>query len=299
MKKSWLCSAILHFFLFSFLFAGFKIKQPEESKSSEIKVGIMIVQNNSNILNPNLPNPQNNQIITRNNIDSPKPLQTKKPEINSQPKQTAKKSSSQKIYQPKENLDESKNQVKPQNETPNLAKKIEDTAPKTETEYKPNQPELPNESQNLPTSPQEVEKLEELPKEEKPNIILQNNALSTNGDRASSLPRDNSVINFQANGLSIREKINIQTQIRACYQRAIIDSGFANEVKIAIKAKIDREGNITVIDNNKLQHKENNQKFRNAIENAERTIELCSPLRNVAQDKIELVKEVIFEFEPD
>lgn len=130
-----------------------------------------------------------------------------------------------------------------------------------------------------------------------------------NGIDTSPSKKDSS-INFEANGLSTREKFNIQNQIKLCYQRAVIESRRSSEVAIVVKANILSDGTIiynfddpdrSQIYNSNGGLRQNNAdfsiKYFVARGNAKRALDLCNPLRNIPSNKEQSLKEVLFEFE--
>jgi hypothetical protein len=105
----------------------------------------------------------------------------------------------------------------------------------------------------------------------------------------------------QGANLSARETINIQSQLKLCYKRAIEESGFESKNKVVIKLQISREGYIeNDLDEMIDLEKYNNPDFKDykiVIDNIKRALDLCSPLRNLPADKYESWKEIILQFD--
>jgi hypothetical protein len=283
MIKSFFYSIFLHSLLAILLYANFKIYQPKSTKSKELKVGLMIVDNRVAIINPATNAPQQNDPVTiiPKKQDKKEPKQLTKPEIEpmtNQPAQMPKQSSQQQIAKDDVKTNSSKNQNTKQkalDHKQNIPKIIK------EPEYKP----LESKKYIAPINNNSLEKT--------PLNINQNDNIKKN--------EDINEISFQANGLSNREKINIKSQIKLCFQKAIEESGKTSEIKISIKAEIKNDGTIDyfydkLIATTQSQNSKNN-KYKIALDNAIRALDICSPLRNIPQDKLETLKEVIFEFE--
>ncbi len=102
--------------------------------------------------------------------------------------------------------------------------------------------------------------------------------------------------------LSAREKLNIQSQIRACYKRAVQESRLDSKIKLFIKINLNKTG---FIENDFEEfvdiprYNDTSQKdYKIAIDNIRRAIELCSPLHNLPVAKYEIWKEVVLQFDP-
>jgi len=105
------------------------------------------------------------------------------------------------------------------------------------------------------------------------------------------------------NGLTLtaRETINIQSQLKLCYKRALEESGFESKTKIIIKIEVSQDGYIqNDLDDMIDLEKYNNPTFKDykiVIDNVKRALELCSPLRNLPIEKYESWKEIILQFD--
>ena len=105
----------------------------------------------------------------------------------------------------------------------------------------------------------------------------------------------------QSSTLSTRETINIQSQLKLCYKRALEESGFESKTRIVIKIEISRDGYIE----NDLEDMIDLEKYNNpvykdykiVIDNIERALDLCSPLRNLPIEKYDSWKEIILQFD--
>ena len=105
----------------------------------------------------------------------------------------------------------------------------------------------------------------------------------------------------QSSTLSSRETINIQSQLKLCYKRALEESGFESKTRIVIKIEISRDGYIE----NDLDEMVDLEKYNNPvykdykiiIDNIKRALDLCSPLRNLPIEKYDSWKEIILQFD--
>ena len=101
-------------------------------------------------------------------------------------------------------------------------------------------------------------------------------------------------------GLTNREKFNLYSQIKSCFQRAIEEKGQESSQRILVKIKISKSGFITsdISDlEEMIEFKEiNKEQFKIAVYNAKRAIEICNPLRGLPKDKFTIWKEVILDF---
>jgi hypothetical protein len=104
--------------------------------------------------------------------------------------------------------------------------------------------------------------------------------------------------------LSIRERANIQRQIRSCYKMAILRSGVDSTTKVRLRVSLKKDGNINmkeVIVLNEDMYAYKNEKeresFEIAVENAKTALVFCSPLRNLPDNKYRVWKEMSLEFD--
>ncbi len=99
--------------------------------------------------------------------------------------------------------------------------------------------------------------------------------------------------------LSAREKFNIQSQLRACYKRAIMGEE-KNNLVVVVKVKVLQDGTIDFDQEEIIDAKRyNNSKevnYKNRMNDVLETLELCSPLRNLPMDKYDVWREFTIEF---
>lgn len=161
-----------------------------------------------------------------------------------------------------------------------------------------------------------TEETEKKPTEEKPEEIIKKNETETKNkeettqeSKEKEQSEEQSVNNTENISdaqnlenlqLSAREKFNIQSQLRACYKRALINTPKSNYTAL-IKVTILQDGTIDfdpdeIIDVKKYTKDAN---YKNRMDSVIQTLELCSPLRNMPFDKYEIWREFTIEFGDD
>lgn len=288
MIKNLAYSVFLHSLILFLLYANFKIHQPRSTKTKEIKVGFMVVDNSKDALsqiestvNQIKEAPQNLEKITPKTSEQKIKKQTSeqlKPTIPNQKPQNINKPSIIAKIKPNSvkslsNTDQI-NVSQPEKSTPELEYKAVPSNEKIET----NQEKLDNNDENS----------------------ISTNEINSN-NKTLEIINSRKTFNFEANGLSNRQKFNIQAQIKLCYQRAIFESRKYSNQKVVTKAKINQDGAIEsdiyqqIKSDNYLDP--NNYQYKIAVDNVKRALELCSPIRNIPSNITEQLQDLIFEFE--
>ena len=139
----------------------------------------------------------------------------------------------------------------------------------------------------------EVKKPKKIAKELKKEKLKEINSYFMQKNAEFDLNKDIDNIN-----LSNREKLNLKTQLKQCYIWAIKETRHKNNSKIKFTINISKNGEINsnikdIIDNEKLKIDEN---YRKSVENIKKTLELCSPMRNLPRNKHEILQEINIEF---
>jgi hypothetical protein len=270
------------------LYANFKINQPRSTKTKEIKVGFMVVDNSRDALS---------QIeSTVNQIkEAPQNLEKIIP-----------KTSEQKIKkQTSEQLKPTIPNQKPQNINkpsiiakikPNSVKSLSNTDQINVSQPEKSTPEL--EYKAVPSN-EKIETNQEKLDNNDENSISTTEINSTN--KTLEIINSRKTFNFEANGLSNRQKFNIQAQIKLCYQRAIFESRKYSNQKVVTKAKINQDGTIESDIYQQIKSENyldpNNYQYKIAVDNVKRALELCSPIRNIPSNITAQLQDLIFEFE--
>ncbi|HSQ97166.1 MAG TPA: hypothetical protein VLL98_00415 [Rickettsiales bacterium] len=99
--------------------------------------------------------------------------------------------------------------------------------------------------------------------------------------------------------LSIREKVNIQRQIKGCYKMAILRSKKDSKAIIGLNVNVNKEGTIDMhnIKVNKIVDNFDNEGFAIALDNAKSALVFCSPLRGLPSGKYKTWKQMTFIFD--
>lgn len=139
------------------------------------------------------------------------------------------------------------------------------------------------------------EKNEKITKKEPKNNSIENTQIQKPETKTVII---NEEYNLENLNLSTREKFNIKNQLDICYKLATQDSKTKSSLIITVTIKIDKEGYISsnleeIIDKNRYK---NEKEYENAINNARKTITLCNPLRNLPEDKYDVLKEINLDF---
>lgn len=278
MIKNLLYSLFLHFLLLLIIYLNFNLRKLDEDKSNEITVSLVAMQGdeNSNLLKPQVSkseeavkSDENKQAEEKTEAKSP--IKSEQNKVRKKPKKLmhAKPAKALKKQTAPEPVQEFKPQEKEEIKQDD-AKQSEDDKTQNEHEDKEQNQRIKNE-ENLGAkneSPQELE-----------NKQKQAAKADNSADMANSLENID---------LSPREKFNIQTQLNFCYHMATSgDKEGGAKSRTALKVQISREGYIDAESGDKI---EINEKVKRALE-------LCSPLRNLPQEKYDIWKEVVLEFE--
>jgi len=101
--------------------------------------------------------------------------------------------------------------------------------------------------------------------------------------------------------LSLRERINLQRQIKSCYKRAMLKSGADSKSIVSVTIKVNRDGFIDMKKIKIEKHEDesldtSDEDFKIAIDNAKTALIFCSPLRNLPLHKYRAWKRVTLLF---
>jgi hypothetical protein len=268
MIKNLLYSLFLHLILIAAIYANFNIKIHEEEELSEIVISMSILPIQGSDSKEPSPVSKNEKKIEEAKIKtkSEEPKEIKKEKVK-KTKSKTKEIKKKEIVAPKKELKTPKKEDKKESKEKNLKKETEE---KIESNKKQEEaPPTPEEDKEPLSKDPEIEELEDT---------------------------SNSIENLN---LSAREKLNIQSQLRLCYKRAIAESRFKAAHKIIIKASIDENGfiNSNIEELSKSEKYNETDALKASINNVKRAIDLCSPLRNLPVDKYEIWKDVTLSFD--
>lgn len=108
---------------------------------------------------------------------------------------------------------------------------------------------------------------------------------------------------LEESSLSFKEKTNILSQLKMCYKRAISETKQNSKLSLVINVRITRDGYIEsdlnkLIDKTRYNNPEHSE-YKKLIDNVKKALDLCSPLRNLPNEKYEVWKELILHFDPE
>ena len=298
MIKNLLYSIFLHLLLLTIIYANFNLKNYRQDEV--IKVAVNLVAINSSAINAKKNAEKNNSDSLKKAEEKPKEIEDKKPKIkDEQTPKSPKKSNKDKAKKPPIAKNKKAKEDKKPKKPANIVKNNQ--AKKPEEDKKDLKKELNKEEEKPEKKDTEIksdDQIENSDKEAKKESKEEN----LNEEKDEEIAAINDGINSLENiNLSAREKYNIQSQLRVCYKRAIKESGKDSLARVTIAIGIDEDGSITanfddIIDVAKYNSRQDN-KYKIAIDNAKRALELCSPLRNLPLDKYDIWKEVLLEFD--
>ena len=294
MIKNLLYSIFLHSLLLAIIYANFNLRNYHQDEV--IKVAVNLVAIDGSIIDVK----KNNTEPTKKAEEEPKKNEDKKPKIkDDQTPKSPKKSDKDQVKKTPKKAAVTKNKKVKENKKPAIVNNKNNQSKKPKEDKKDPKTELDKEDQKLDEKEAEIEpdtqnKAEDLgvkketPEEKKAEE--KDEAIAAN---------DNNINSLQNINLSVREKFNIQSQLRVCYKRAIKENGKDSQIKVTVAVNIAEDGSIApnfddIIDPTKYKQ---DSKYKIAIDNARRALELCSPLRNLPLDKYDIWKEVLLEFD--
>ncbi|MBP7710477.1 MAG: hypothetical protein KA100_05350 [Rickettsiales bacterium] len=289
MIKNLLYSLFLHFLLLLAIYANFNLKEVDETKTTEIAVSLISLSGSEDSSNTkqSAAAKNNEKVEEKKEAKNEKKTATtvekksKKNQVKEQQKKLAKSSPAKSVSKPNETTGEESKPEEIAKET-----KKEEVKPEEIKEEKKNPEEAKNEASN---------KEKDLGAEKKTD---KNSEESTAKNSATN--SDNMASSIDSLDLSAREKFNIQSQLKRCYNRAVDETQLESDLKITVKAHVSEDGYIdSDLNDNLDSERYNNPKESNykiAVDNARRAIDLCSPLRNLPRDKYDIWKDVILDF---
>lgn len=292
MIKNLLYSLFLHFLLLLIIYANFNLKTIEVNKSSEIAVSLISLSGdeNSNKTKPSNVSEEKKDTDLETKKETPQEAksqqQSVKNKVKKQPKKLAKSKPIKSIAKAvdQEKIQEFKQQTKPEDKQEEATKIKEDQVMNEDQDEDQN--DTSRKEKNLGSK--EIFKEEQESNDKK------------NFDKNNSADMANNIDNMD---LSAREKLNIQSQLKRCYKRAVDETRINSKTKVLIKVRIAEDGYIDSDLDELVDMKRYNDPsephYKIAIDNVRRALDLCSPLRNLPLDKYDVWKEAILEFDED
>ena len=264
MIKNILYSLFLHLIVATLIYINFRIVKKEIIEIDRgISVGFADFTNNKEVVPEVKKEEKPQEKKPPKKIKEKKKVAAKKKEIKSKSKKTEKPKEIDKKPEFKENLPEEKMQEKIDEEEKLIDdKKDEEEKIDKNEESETKAPEEPKNTQKFYQSDEVIDDIEQI-------------------------------------NLSAREKFNIKTQFTACLSRAL--AGQENiGIMLIINIKISPDGviNYDFDKNFDVARYENKseKKYIQAVDNAVKALELCSPMRNLPADKYDIWREFSIRF---
>ncbi|MES2676742.1 MAG: hypothetical protein V4612_00305 [Pseudomonadota bacterium] len=309
MIRNILYSLFLHSILILLVYFSFNFSPPPEvEKTSKIAISFVVKAGNSDNVN---------QAIKA--VQTPAPAQAPKEVLPPQIKPTPKA--------PEEKPIKKKSKPKPQPEKPlpkpkAEAKKEQAKAPPKQT--KPKEKEAKTEANKVkePNKKPDAKQEPEKPKEEKKKPEVKEEVKKEPADKkveekpAAQTPAEEDEEDVEESELNqysftentiesldllAREKFNIQSQIKRCYKKALDLSGSKNKTVINAHIVVGEDGFIdlseVIIKDFQKYTDPKEVNFHQAVDVVIQSLKLCSPIRNLPQDKYDVWKEIDLQFD--
>lgn len=290
--RNLLYSLFLHFLLILLIYANFKLQN--ESQINEITVSLVSIAGNNNSDKANIaPTAKKEE---KPPVEEAKDKKTEEPKsskpspknkVQAQPKKVAKSKTPESAVKPT-----------PSKKAPEVKKEEEKPKPKQQDSEKKKDDKKINENKDEERQP-EKKKEKDLGSKKEASEQKQEEKQQ---EAASEEDQDEEEVNsLEDTSLSVREKLNIQSQLKRCYRKAILENNSPSTMKVMIRVKISQDGyiesNLEASVDAKRYNDPKELKYKIAIDNAKRALDICSPLRNLPTDKYDVWKEVILDFD--
>lgn len=288
MIKNLLYSLFLHFLLIFGIYLNFNMQSIEEDKTSEISVSLVSLEGD-HISNKTKPNAESEDKKIPDPIKDPAPKteatsskKSKKNKVKEVLKKAAKSTPSNSIT--KATDEDPVKEFKPEDDKKEVIKETAKPEENEEPEEQDDDQEKKPTHEKIDSGAEKIDEVQTKESEEK-----------SSDENSTNLA--NSIENL---ALSAREKFIIQSQLKRCYSRAVDETGLESNMQILVKVRASEDGYIdsnldSIVDTERYNNPQESQ-YKIAIDNVRRAIDLCSPLRNLPQDKYNIWKEVILEF---
>jgi len=117
--------------------------------------------------------------------------------------------------------------------------------------------------------------------------------------KQNNIKENQNITKISSINLLGRERNNFIFQIKRCYKKAIEESGKTSKLPIKISVNLDIKGkinlsSIAILNQNDFKNHQSDLKI--ASKNSLRTLEICSPIRNLPVDKFEIWQEIELTF---
>ena len=298
MIKNILYSLFLHFLLLSLIYISFNVKNIDENKSSEIAVSLVALSGDEN------------SSKTKPVQEKAKEVEEKKPEVIKEKTESVKPAESKKVSV-KDKVKEAPKKLAKAKPAKTIAKPVEVAKTpdfKQPEKQEKKQDEESNKAKNNPVKNEHQDEKQNKTFKKDQDLGLKKKSEKDEEieeqSKAAQVEEDEEMANNLENiDLSVREKFNIQSQLKRCYKRACDENKIKSKLKISVQVTISQDGYIDsdlkeTLDAKRYSNSKDAE-YKVSIDNVARALELCSPLRNLPIDKYEIWKEALLEFGED
>ncbi|MFT5703924.1 MAG: outer membrane biosynthesis protein TonB [Rickettsiales bacterium] len=300
MIRNFLYSLFFHSIVLILVYFSFNLAEPiKEEKTSKVAISFVVKAGNSDNSNQAISKVQT-PIIQTPKLEAPKEMI---PEIVADQKKPKEKPKSKDKSSKKDQAKSEPKKSKPKDLTPKPEPKTEPKKiePKKIEPKKP-EPKKIEEDKPKEKKPKEEAKLET--KSEIENVDDENKDLdldeSEDGTKNQEPEQSFTQNSIESLNLLAREKINIQSQMKRCYRKILDQMEIENIATINVHIFIEEDGYIdpkkVVIKDFHKYSDPKEEEFRNAVDVVKKSLKLCSPIRNLPQDKYDIWKEIDLEF---
>ncbi len=306
MIRNILYSLFFHSILILLVYFSFNFSPPPEvEKTSKIAISFVVKAGNSDTANQAIkptqtpaPDQAPQEIITKVNPKKPESKPVKK---QSKPKPQPKKL----LPKPKSVAKKDQAKVEPKKSKPkekdakNQANKMKE--PNKKPESKP-EPDKPKEEDKKPEAKEEIKKDKPDKKEKADDQPMPEEKNDDENVDESELSQYSFTENtIESLDLLAREKFNIQSQIKRCYKKALDQSGSKNKTVVNAHILVAKDGFIdlseVIIKDFQKYDDPQETDFHQAVDVVKQSLKLCSPIRNLPQDKYDIWKEIDLQFD--
>jgi hypothetical protein len=301
MLRNVLYSLFFHLLIILLVYLNFDFhRKGEEQNRTTVSVSFVTKNGNSTnttnqILKTNK-QPENKEKIAEVTPEPKKEEAPKKDKKTTPPKKKTNKKIIKKEGKPKPNINDVKvKNIEPPKSSPKVKEEAESKQIKTEEVAKEPEPLVKKEQK-----PEIAKDDSEQDDEDVANEEEQQEEESTVIDKPNSITFEDKQ-KLENIDLLFREKFNIELQIKRCYKRSISESGKDSKAPVNIHVIIDKDGSID-LDLVEIQDYEKYSDpteidFHIAVDNVKRALTLCSPLRNLPEDKYDIWHEINLQFD--
>lgn len=302
MIKNTIYSIFLHLLFLLLIYVNFNFEDFEESESNQVSISFIelkapkkiseIKEEETTLINPEpikeiVKEPE----VIKKIEEKQEPVKEAQVIEEKPKKEEGKKEQPKKIEAKKESAKKTPSKVA--EEKPKKREEVKEQSKKVEAKKEP--PKKEEKKEPIKETPKK-EEIKEAPKVEPKIEAIQEESkkeMATEGE---------SINNLETINLSLRERLNIKSQLKRCYIRAMQESRTQyNGIKVTVIADITHDGFIksNINEATDQERYQEDKAYKASIDNAKRALNLCSPLRNLPSDKYDTWKKVLLDFGED